>query len=648
MFSRLINKLTFRLERWIQRGWLYQLSAAAVLVALIALMAGALVFTLTDDFSHFGAALWWAFLRLTDPGYLGDDEGTLLRVVSTVLTVAGSVVFLGALVAVITQWLDQKIETLESGLTPIATNNHIAILGWTNRTPDIVRELVVSKGRVQRFMKRRRVRTLRIAILAQNVNAARTQELKDYLDDEWGNQEIILRSGTSLVPDHLRRVDAARASALILPGTDYELGGAENSDARVIKSLMTLGQLETDAVPTRPGVVAEILDADKVSIARQAGDEQLNVVASDLTVARLIAQNTRHQGLSSVYEELLSHSEGNEVYLRPAGELAGRTFEAAAARFPYATLIGAVRPQNDGFRSLLNPGAAFEFAADDRPVLIAPSYEDAAPAGKAQAAPGLDDLDLTEQSARRPSSTESLRRILFLGWNHKVRSLIQEYSSYARERFQIDMLSMVPARDRQRHLAAISADDRVQLNHIEGNYTQEADLRAVEPSASDNVVFLGSDRLHSEEETDARTIMGYMLLQKVLASEPSRPHLLVELMDPDNADLLSRRDGEVIVSPKIISHMLAHVALRPELNVVFGELFGPGGAEVFFRPSSYYGIARQSLSFRTLQAMIAQRGEILLGVHAGSNGPARTHINPPDTSTWALTPDDELVVLTTY
>ena len=41
-------------------------------------------------------AIWWAFLRITDTGYLGDDVGHVRRSVSGVLTVLGAVIFLGA------------------------------------------------------------------------------------------------------------------------------------------------------------------------------------------------------------------------------------------------------------------------------------------------------------------------------------------------------------------------------------------------------------------------------------------------------------------------------------------------------------------------------------------------------------------------
>jgi hypothetical protein len=76
---------------------------------------------------------------------LGDDEGLSRRLISTVLTILGYVLFMGSLIAIMTQWLNQKIRNFERGLTPIVRRNHILILGWTNRTLAIVDELMRAK-----------------------------------------------------------------------------------------------------------------------------------------------------------------------------------------------------------------------------------------------------------------------------------------------------------------------------------------------------------------------------------------------------------------------------------------------------------------------------------------------------------------------
>ena len=77
------------------------------------------------------------------------------RAISSVLTVLGYVLFMGSLIAILTQWLNQKIRDFERGLTPIVRRNHILILGWTNRTLAIVDELMRAEGRVRRFLRRR-------------------------------------------------------------------------------------------------------------------------------------------------------------------------------------------------------------------------------------------------------------------------------------------------------------------------------------------------------------------------------------------------------------------------------------------------------------------------------------------------------------
>ncbi len=648
MMKRLKDRLKFILERWIQRGASYQLLVMVALIVFVAVAGGLLAWSLSDAFAGPGEAIWWAFLRLTDPGYLGDDEGALLRTISTVVTVLGYVLFMGSLIAILTQWLNQTMRKLESGLTPISADGHVLILGWTNRTATIVRELVLSEGRVRRFLMHRGARRLRVVILAEEVDVELRQELRDLLGPAMKPRQIIFRSGSSMRIEHLRRVDFANASAIILPGADFALGGAEANDARIIKTLMSIAKYgRMTARARQPVLVAEIFDAQKVPIARQAYQGDLNAIASDAFVSRLIAQNVRHRGLSFVYAELLSYSHGNEVYVRACPEFAGRPLHSLAEAFSKAVLLGAVRPEGGGFRPFLNPHAGFTLEAEDRLVLIAQSYEDTEP----------DDAFAPDDAFERGASgggtpLQTQRRLLFLGWSHKMIALIQEFGSYGSERFEIDVLSVVPAAEREAFLARLDlSPERVRVRQIEGDYTRPADVLAVEPAQYDNAIFLGSDWLASGEESDARTILGYVLLRAVLPPEGPVPDVLIELVDPSNARLFQRRPGEVIISPLILSHMLAHAALRQELTVVFEELFGPGGAEIFFRPASTYALADRQTGFREVQRAAARRGEIALGVrlHAERNTlNGGLHLNPPLQTRWALQDDDEIVVLTTY
>ena len=183
----------FILERLVLRGMHYRLLLSAIIIGLVSLLGGMLVLAFESDISEMGEAIWWAFLRLSDPGYLGDDEGVAKRAISTVITVLGYVLFLGLLVAILTQWLNQLIGRLESGITPITLSDHILILGWTYRTPEIVLELMRAEGSARRFLAKHSARSLRVVILAEEVTPELHQELREQLGDHWNDHQVLLQ-----------------------------------------------------------------------------------------------------------------------------------------------------------------------------------------------------------------------------------------------------------------------------------------------------------------------------------------------------------------------------------------------------------------------------------------------------------------------
>ena len=640
--SRIARWLLFRLERWIQHGWLAQLTVAATLVVLIAGAGGLTAWGTTDAFDHPLVAIWWAFLRMTDPGYLGDDQGAMLRTVSMVMTMAGYVLFMGSLVAIMTQGLHRRIATLERGLTPIAVRGHVVILGWTDRTLDLMRELVISRGRVKRFLKRRGLRSLQLVILAEEITASRRQELAEHVGRMWDVDDIVLRSGRILDADALARVDARQAATLIIPALPSASPDRLATDTRVVKTLMTLRDMPAEA-ETLPTIVAEFTQPDSQSVAESLTGTALEPIESDRTLARLLAQTTRHPGLAALYRELLSNDHGAALYVQTHTRLDGRSAYEATVWFPTATLVGVIRGSGDDTHTHLNPPPDFQLAPDDRLVLLAHAYDDTIPQPPDTVAP--DPPSRTQNApASRPLSTH---RIVCFGWSPRVVSLIQEYSSYATP-VHLTVVSTVAAARRREMLNELTLPGHVQVEHREGDYTQTAVLRALNVATYDTVVLVGSDRFASGEEADARTLMGRLMVHTQIASCATPPAVVVELMDAANASLLRDYPGDVIVSPALMSRMLAQVTLRRELGSVMGELFGPDGAEIAFHTPSRYGLSSDTVhTTHALQHTLAAHHGTLLGMRRGS-APNRTlHLNPPNDTTWTLDPTTELVVLAT-
>ncbi len=610
---RIAQRFVYFLERQFVRGAHYHLLFVAMLIGVISILGGLLVWPVADDSEGLGQSVWWAFLRLTDPGYLGDDEGTWRRIVSTTLTVLGYVIFMGSLVAIITAWLNRKIRHLEQGLSPITAKNHILILGWTNRSIHIAAELFLSVGRMRGFLQRYGAKQLKLIMLSDDVSSQRLQELKDNRMIGQRAHEIILRSGVAIDREHLRRVDSMNAAAIIIPSHSKAGHALITPDVETIKTLLSLN---AEIIPGRrmPLVVAEIQDENKLKAAQRAYAGPLEVVSSDTIISRLVAQNIRHAGLSAVYNELLSRQVKNNLYAVEMDAIGGKRYGDLGRAFSKAVLIGVVRPNADGFVPMLNPPPDFIFERDDRLVLIARNLSETAPDMEAPSS------TLGEEEYGRVSlpinDIEHVTEILILGWNHHIPALIRELATYEEESYHVTFVSLRPIAERESILGVhAGATDRVECHHIFADHVNEAELRQLRPERFHHILFASSDKLADVEEADARTIVGAMLLDEIIQEAEPRPQVLIELADPGNEVLIRRFQSEVIVGPMIMSHLLAQIALKPELHSIYNELFTVGGAEIIFRTPEEYGIKHGSYKFDEIVAFANTFGETALGIY---------------------------------
>lgn len=645
---RFVDRVKFFVERQFVKGAAFQLLIVMLFIGLISAVGGLLVAPTGAPFDDLGSAIWWAFLRLTDPGYLGDDEGTWRRFVSTILTVSGYVVFLGALVAIMTRKLIAVMADLERGLTPVALKHHIVVLGWTSRTLPLLRELLGSPERVKRFLERNDARKLQLVVLSESASAAQRLELKNEPGIGSRARQVILRAGLAIQPEALHRVACLDAAAVIVPSGSHGPNSLVTSDVETVKALLSIAAQARENGAPLPFVVAELQDLRKRAVIERAYPGAVEVVAGDATISRLMTQNILHPGLSAVYNELLTNRDGNELYVRSGDSVNGRTLEALAAECPRAIVLGLLRRAGDDWQPMLLADSATRIDAADRVVIMARDYSETSPDPKA---PEVLSLVQRSQGPSTGNSASHTHRLLILGWNRRVPSLMAEFGSYPGHRFDVDLVSVLPAPARkteiERYVGQLSAID---CRHIEADYMVEGELRRLNPQSYDTVLLLSSDQLASGEEADARAMVGHLQLDDILSESAQRPQLIMELSDPDNESLLTLPHSEVMVSPVILSHVLAQVALRRELRVVFDELFTVGGAEILFRSPAEYGLAGD-VDFQGIEQAVADRGEIALGVYRGApdtdsdNPGQRLELNPHRTTPLRLAPGDQLVVL---
>lgn len=651
---RLTNPFRFLIERQFVKGAKYQLLAVVALIGIISLFGGIFAFFIGGPGWGFGESVWWAFLRLTDTGYLGDDEGTFRRIVSTFLTVSGSVVFLGALVAIMTQWLKSKMDELEQGLTPVAVKNHIVILGWTNRTHPIVVEFFESVGRIKRFLARFGARKLRLVILAENSSAQLTTNLKaDRLIGKRAD-EIIFRTGDPLQMEHLLRVDCYNASAIIIPSHNSKFQDLVSADVETIKTLLSLSNNPKIKDKSHlPYVVAEIQDEKKLTVARRAYPGPLEIISGDSIISRLIAQNVRHIGLSDVYEGLLSRGNTSDLFVREYPEMAGKTLGEIKSRLPNAVVMGIIRDLNSNFVPMLNIPDESMFKESDRLVLLTKDYSGTDLIGETKKHGYVSKaVQPVKEKVKVETQVVIKKRLLILGWNNRLPALINEFGSYEDRKIEATMVSVLPVKDRKKEINHYGGyTSNVEKIYVEADYMVEAQLREIDPGSYDHIILLSSSNLEDTQEADARTIVGKVLLDEILQGSEIRPQILIELANPDNSTLVGGAGTEMIVSPIILSHLLAQVALRRELQSIYTELFTVGGAEIEFRNPAEYGLRAGNYTFQEIAHLASQYGETALGVCKNKKNTELKNkliLNPPKNDHITITEKDDLIVLMTY
>jgi hypothetical protein len=615
-----LNRTRYEIGRYLSHGALHRLLFIVAICAVVAVLGGVVEWMADDSIPNLGDAIWWSFLRLTDPGYLGDDQGTAKRFISTVLTVVGYVLFLGALIAIMTQWLNQLLRRMESGLTPIARDGHVLVAGWTDRTISILREMFRSEDRTHTLLGGRGG-AFTAVVLAEHASPELHQELRDRMGEHFSETQIILRQGEALHLDHLRRADFAHAAAIVLPADPYLTDEHAPSDVRVMKTLMSVARHAQSELGDRelPVVVAEILDSRRESVAKALYPGRIEVVVSDRLIGRMLALNLRHPGLTHVYRELLFERSGQRLMVIAAPEgTVGKSFREVVQRLPRTVVLGVYRKDEP----TLCPQPGMRIEPEDR--LVTFSRDTAEVSEDEESA--SERLSLVPY--QRPQSGSSLRSLLVLGWTRKVPAVLDELVWNASDPLKVDVISTSALSERREELGALGQDPRLILRHERADYTLPDVLAARDLSQYDAVLLVGSDRLESGAESDARTIIGYEVLRSALPRGRPAPRAVIEMMDMENAALLEGQDVEVLVSPQLLGRVLAQVALVPELCEVYDELFGAGGAELAIHRAAEYGIeGAGSISFGALRESISRAGHVLLGAQTADG--RSVSMNPP-------------------
>lgn len=614
--KRFLQRLYYVLESLLARNPLYQIMLISVLILALSLLGGLIAYYFEPEgFQTVGSAVWWAFLRLSDPGYLGDDQGFILRSISVTLTISGYVFFLGALVAFMTNWLHKFFDFLSSGRSPIFEKDHILIIGWNKQLHSLLEEIVNTSLKAEK-------KPPAVAILCENYYVGMSRELMQKIDPKLRRWcRLLVRSGNPLELESLERVDYSRAASIILLNTPkVDRDARLLSDIGLAKIVMSLKAHHT--LESAPNVVAEVAFSGNKRLVESAWWKTTEALVLDQIMGRILYQCLRVPALTHVHESLLMDTSRNSIVLRSCESLewSGRKLREVVFSLPLSICFGTLRGA-EGQESLSLLALDQELCADDMLIFITSSEEE----------------HYQRRLPRQCHSTgchKQLRSLLVVGWSTDLITLLAELGNHSGE-IQITILLEVDHPQKRSRLESVADKcENLKLNFSFGKILERSDLIQANIEKYDRILLL-ADQTQDPLVADAENILRHVLLTAFIEEHGLHLDLVVEVNDEDNYSLYRGESTGLILSSEIASHLLAKVAYHPGYMWIYEELFTRRGIEFELRP-----IEKSDWTYSAHHNRFLEEQVLLVGFLR--NG--EVSLNPPHKT--AMLDDDLLIVLT--
>jgi len=621
------QRFQYWFDNYMSRGSSAMLTGLFVLSALIIFIVAALV-KLTNsapDGASFFQIVWMGLLRTLDSGTMGGDTGSPFFLFMMLVVTFGGVFVVSALIGIINNGLEDKMDELRKGRSAVLENDHTLILGWNTQIFTVISELILANES--------RKSGAVIVVLADQDKVEMEDAINDRISDT-KNTRIICRSGSPIDLTDLEIASPHTARSIIV------LADGADPDTHVIKSVLALtNNPNRRAEPYH--IVTQIRDPKNMDVVKMLGAKDLvQPILTNELIARVVAQTSRQSGLSLVYTELMNFG-GDEIYFKQEPELSGKTYGEALLAYEASTLMGirkadgtvAMSPAMD--TRIQSGDQIFVIAEDDDKIKLS----------------GLSRIPFDESLIRVSGAVSKPKpeKVLILGWNRSGATIIRELDNYVAKGSQVMIVSDIYDLEKQLNLEVGKLKNQ-KVTVQEGDIRSRDLLESLGATEYDHVIVLAYSHLE-QQEADAITLITLLHLRDIAERDETPFSIISEMLDLRNRELAeAAKVDDFIVSEHLISLMMSQLSENAELMGVFTDMFDPEGAEIYLKPISDYVTTGQPVNFYTVTEAARRRGETALGYRLTSESHDAdkaygVHTNPKKAERVSFSDQDKIVVI---
>jgi voltage-gated potassium channel len=308
-----------------------------IAISLMTIFGILIHFIEPDTFPSYFDGIWWAVITMSTVGY-GDfvPASTGGRIFGVVLILVGAGFLSTYFITLATNTVMSQNAYLE-GKATFKGKGHVVIIGWNERTREIISQLSSLHFRGQ------------IILIDETLQ-----------QNPYRNHHIHFIKGTPFKDKVLQKASMHDASIAII--TADQNRNEMEADMHTVLTLLAVKGNHPDVY-----TVVEILQKDQVVNAERAGANE--VIQTNMQTSYVMINSIISQGMSKAILKLLNHLRGNHLQLVPASDYCiNETFQSISTRLLQKNII--LLGIKKGEETSVNPSLTTIVEADDELLVI--------------------------------------------------------------------------------------------------------------------------------------------------------------------------------------------------------------------------------------------------------------------------------------
>ncbi|MCL1952167.1 MAG: hypothetical protein FWF60_05000 [Oscillospiraceae bacterium] len=520
----------------------------------------------------FWSCVFYTISMILDAGcvqYVVEDvgeAGVLLILVCLFTIIVGMVVFAGAVIGYMTNWISQFIENANSGARGLFLSDHFVILGWNSRASEIINDLLYKEVRTK------------IVVLVKSGKEDVVREIGERLSDTLEKEKktarrvrdklvVVVREGDICSTKQLSDISLSRAQSVIILSSGSSVAGG---DTDTIKTLVQVAQITAAADSAdNQQVIVEVEDDWTLALVNRVIEHKMrrgkcNIVpvAVNRVLGQILSQFSIMPELNMAYSALFSNK-GASFFARaedapPCGET--EFFSAYLDSHLYALPLSLMRDAQGQWRSYYMAGQE-DHVGKQELMRRTPGYH----------------------VSLNPAYEIREKNIVVLGHSSKSAAIMEGFNAFRGEwqrEGRPEILNIIVIDDEQSlerhdHYRGYPYVKRVIAAGVFERETICREINAfVDANAEDTSVLILSDDSVADDETDAGALTYLIYMQDIIserlvrdpAFDIERVDIVVEILNPKNYDIVHHYNADnIIISNRYISKLVTQIGEKEGL-----------------------------------------------------------------------------------